>query len=142
MVQYFQKMSIFFPHESLKNLPSKVAHRISANSFRGHYSFLNLALCTVTFGDSTYRCGNYSRKYGTYGSLDYFPAALTAQNSSELIIHIINMSQDICLLICDLNCSFRSLKKLYFLQICSILGLANSSVLTSQFECDTYLIRI
>ena len=35
---------------------------ISANSFRGNYSFLNLTLCTVTFGDSTYRCGNYSRE--------------------------------------------------------------------------------
>ena len=119
-----------------------ILYRIFTNSFRGNYSFLSLTLCTVTFDRSTYRCGNYPRKYGTYGSLDYFPAALTAQNSSELIIHIINMSQDICLLICDLNCSFRSLKKLYFLQICSILGLANSSVLTSQFECDTYLIRI
>ena len=26
---------------------------ISANSFRGHYSLFNLALCTVTFDDST-----------------------------------------------------------------------------------------
>ena len=26
---------------------------ISANSFRGNYSFLNLALCTVTFDHST-----------------------------------------------------------------------------------------
>ena len=39
----------------------KRTYRISANSFRGNYSFLNLALCTMTFGDSTYRCGNYSR---------------------------------------------------------------------------------
>ena len=37
-------------------------YRISANSFRGNYSFLNLTLCTVTFGHSTYRCGNYSRE--------------------------------------------------------------------------------
>ena len=28
-------------------------YRIFANSFRGNYSFLNLALCTVTFGYST-----------------------------------------------------------------------------------------
>ena len=28
-------------------------YHISANSFRGNYSFLNLTLCTVTFGDST-----------------------------------------------------------------------------------------
>ena len=36
-------------------------YRISANSFRGNDSFLNLTLWTVTFGHSTYRCGNYSR---------------------------------------------------------------------------------
>ena len=36
-------------------------YRISANSFRGNYSFLNLTLCTVTFVYSTYRSGNYSR---------------------------------------------------------------------------------
>ncbi len=40
----------------------KKKYRISANSFRGNYSFLNLTLCTVTFGHSTYRCGNYSRE--------------------------------------------------------------------------------
>ena len=37
-------------------------YRISANSFRGNCSFLNLTLCTVSFGDSTYRCGNYLRE--------------------------------------------------------------------------------
>ena len=37
-------------------------YRISANGFRGNYSFLNLTLCTVTFDHSTYRCGNYSRE--------------------------------------------------------------------------------
>ena len=37
-------------------------YRISANSFRGNYSFLNLTLCTVTFDHSTYRCENYSRE--------------------------------------------------------------------------------
>ena len=37
-------------------------YRISANSFRGNYFFLSLTLCTVTFGYSTYRCGNYSRE--------------------------------------------------------------------------------
>ena len=40
----------------------KTVYRISSNSFRGNYSFLNLSLCTVTFGSSTYRCGNYSRE--------------------------------------------------------------------------------
>ena len=50
---------------------------ISAKSFRGNYSFFNSTLCTVTFGDRTYRCrnysraklfkgGNYSRKYGNH----------------------------------------------------------------------------
>ena len=28
-------------------------YRISANSLRGNYSFLNFFLCTVTFGNST-----------------------------------------------------------------------------------------
>ena len=41
---------------------STCTYRISANSFRGNYSFLNLTLCTVIFGYSTYRCGNYSRE--------------------------------------------------------------------------------
>ena len=50
-------------HGQLKMVPSKkYRYRISANSFRGNYSFLNLTLCTVTFGNSTYRCGNYSRE--------------------------------------------------------------------------------
>ena len=31
----------------------KITYRISTNSFRGNYSFLNLALCTVTFAHST-----------------------------------------------------------------------------------------
>ena len=43
---------------------------ISANSFRGNYFFLNLALFTVTFNlyfINLNSCrGNYSRKYGTY----------------------------------------------------------------------------
>ena len=37
-------------------------YRISVNSFRGNYSFLNLTLCTLTKGHSTYRCKNYSRE--------------------------------------------------------------------------------
>ena len=37
-------------------------YRISAKSFRGNYSFLNLTLCTKTFDHSTYRCENYSRE--------------------------------------------------------------------------------
>ena len=48
--------------EFRKYLFKKYIYRISANSFRGNYSFLNLTLCTVTFDHSTYRCGNYSRE--------------------------------------------------------------------------------
>ena len=40
----------------------KCIYHISSYSFRGNYSFLNLTLCTVTLGNSTYRCGNYSRE--------------------------------------------------------------------------------
>ena len=31
---------------------SDVIYHISKNSFRANYSFLNLAFCTVTFGDT------------------------------------------------------------------------------------------
>ena len=44
-------------------------HHISANSFRGNYSFLNLTLCTVTLGQQVrklFKGGNYSRKYGIF----------------------------------------------------------------------------
>ena len=52
-------------------------YRISANSFRGNYSFLKLSLFTVTFdlyfinlnscqGRKLFKGGNYSRKYGMY----------------------------------------------------------------------------
>ena len=44
---------------------------ISANSFRGNYSFLNLTLCTVNFNHSTYRCGNYSREETIRGNTVY-----------------------------------------------------------------------
>ena len=39
-----------------------IAYRISANSFRRKYSFLNLTLWAVTFEYSTYRCRKYSRE--------------------------------------------------------------------------------
>ena len=42
---------------------------ISANSFRGNYSFLKLTLCTVTFDHSTYSCGNYSRAETIHGNM-------------------------------------------------------------------------
>ena len=41
---------------------NQTMYHISANSFRGNYSFLNLTLCSMTFDHSTYRCGNYSRE--------------------------------------------------------------------------------
>ena len=35
---------------------------IYSYSFRGNYSFLNLIVCAMNFGHSTYRCGSYSRE--------------------------------------------------------------------------------
>ena len=49
------------PETSYGNLSDSI-YRISANSFRGNYSSLNLTLCTLTFCHSPYRCGNYSRE--------------------------------------------------------------------------------
>ena len=49
--------STFFKSPTYLNI-----YCISANCFRGNYSFLNLTLCTVTFGYSPCRCGNYSRE--------------------------------------------------------------------------------
>ena len=49
-------------HWSRRSKSVQKTYRISANSFRGNYSFLNSTLCTVTFSNSTYRCGNYSRE--------------------------------------------------------------------------------
>ena len=47
-------------------------YRVSANSFCGNYSFLNLTLCTVTFGYSTHRCGNYLREETIRGNTVYY----------------------------------------------------------------------
>ena len=77
-------------------------YRISANSFRGNYSFLNLTLCTVTFGCSTYRCGNYLREETIQGRklfaeirysksskiAKYFHFRITAKNAKENIVRI------------------------------------------------------
>ena len=61
--EYFRKICVgMATYSSLRNSFKKYMYRISANSFRGNYSFLNLSLCTVTFDHSTYRCGNYSRE--------------------------------------------------------------------------------
>ena len=51
----------------------EIGYRISANSFRGNYSFLKLALCTVATvhksaetikGRKLFKGGNYLQKYG------------------------------------------------------------------------------
>ena len=50
-----------------------IKNRISVNSFRGIYSFLNLTLCTVTLVTvhTLYRCGNYSREETICGNTVY-----------------------------------------------------------------------
>ena len=58
----------FWYSQSTFPFSSNTIYRISANSFRGNYSFLNSTLCTVTFDHSTYRCGNYSRVETTRGN--------------------------------------------------------------------------
>ena len=54
--------SIFGASNKAEPILKIYVYRISPNSFRGTYSFLNLILCTVTFDHITYRCGNYSRE--------------------------------------------------------------------------------
>jgi len=52
---------------SYKKSLKKQFYRISANSFRGNYSFLNLALCKsaeIIPGRKLFKGGNYLRKYG------------------------------------------------------------------------------
>ena len=56
-VKYF----LSFPQKRMSPEKTETNYRISANIFRGNYSFLNSTLCSVTFGHSKYRCGNYSR---------------------------------------------------------------------------------
>ena len=75
--EYFRKICVgMATYSSLRNSFKKYMYRISANSFRGNYSFLNLSLCTVTLitvhtgaetiqGRKLFKGGNYSRKYGT-----------------------------------------------------------------------------
>ena len=48
------------PHFETISLFSR-SYGISAISFRGNYSFLNLALCTVTKVRKLFKGGNYSR---------------------------------------------------------------------------------
>ena len=70
--QEYHKSVFFFNLTKLQFLNDKIySYRISANSFRGNYSFLNLSLCTVTFDHSTYRCGNYSREETICGNTVY-----------------------------------------------------------------------
>ena len=46
-------IDVFCLQVSCQSTPKMPIYRISANSFRGNYSFLSLALCTVTFDHST-----------------------------------------------------------------------------------------
>ena len=67
-----------------------IKYRISANSFRGNYSFFNLTLCTVTFDHSTYRCGNYSREETIQGrklfaEIQYITSKLMPKRTSKLM---------------------------------------------------------
>ena len=62
-------------------------YRISANSFRGNYTFLKLTLCTVTFGDSTQKCGNYSREESIQGR-KLFAEIRYAKNMKNIDISI------------------------------------------------------
>ena len=55
-------------------LTREFRYRISSYSFRANYSFLNLTLCTVTFGYSTYMRGNYSREETIRGNTVVVPA--------------------------------------------------------------------
>ena len=61
--QFYSRMT------SLVQLSLADDYRISSYCFRGNYSSLNLSLCTVTFGDSTYRCGDYSRAETIRGNM-------------------------------------------------------------------------
>ena len=88
----------------MKNSKLKFSeYRISANSFRGNYSFLNLTLCSVTFGHSTYRCGNYSREETIEGrklfvEIRYITFHTQNQKSkSKLIFLYITRSEDRCI---------------------------------------------
>ena len=42
------------------------AYRISANSFRGKYSFFGSLDATIIQGRKVFKGGNYSRKYGIW----------------------------------------------------------------------------
>ena len=68
--------TIFFYHQKIQ---VKI-FRISSYSFRGNYSLLNLTLCTLTFDNRTYRCGNYSRVETICGNtvtFSMFPTLVT-----------------------------------------------------------------
>ena len=75
LIHLSDSSSILFSHcyshlqimSTMYHLCPLFIYRISANSFRGNYSFLNSTLCTVTFHHSTYKCGNYSREESIQG---------------------------------------------------------------------------
>ena len=76
-------------YEESANFFANLAYRISSYSFRGNYSFLNLTLCTVTFGNSTYRCGNYSREETIQGRKLYEEIRqANSRVSTDLILYM------------------------------------------------------
>ena len=72
-------------------------YRISANSFRGNYSFLNLTLCSVTFGHFTYRCGNYSRaetiRRNTVFGSNWIKSDIRCKNKNCIKLGLIDLSK-------------------------------------------------
>ena len=78
-------------------------YRISANSFRGNYSFLNLNLCTVTFGYSTYRCRNYSREDTIQGR----------KNIRRYTVFHLAPNFEFYLMYCDLWLQYIQVRKLF-----------------------------
>ena len=74
---------------------SRNSYRISANSFHGNYSFLNLNLCTVTFGHSTYRCGNYSREETIQGRKLFAEIRYSLNSSLKFFIIIFSVTNQL-----------------------------------------------
>ena len=73
-------------------LRKKDSYLISGNSFRRNYSFWNSTLCTVTFGYSTYRCGNYSREETIQGRKLFAEIRyLFLDNSREVLLTMLSL---------------------------------------------------
>ena len=83
----------------IENELYQIGYHISANSFRGNYSFFNLTLCTVTFGRGTYRCGNYSREETIQGRKQ-FPEIRYFKKNQEwsIFLHVIQLGSQTTLI--------------------------------------------